>query len=356
MVEQAALSHGQSFQAGSVELRFLADTPTAPVVRIVSTSGVSIPRPPPLPSTPSAAAPGYCKSHPRTAARFHCPKCRLSFCEICVNTRQTGGITAKYCRSCGTACTPLKVRLAARAAARATFASELANAFYYPLKRDGLTLLATGTIFLTLLNGALYLCQFAPIYGWVASGILGIYGIGYFSSALRRIVTSSATGEEAMPDWPDVTDFSGDILGPFLQLVGTLIISFLPAIVVRLFVPKEFAHVDEARLAAEVFGYAYFPMAFLALSMLDSIGAVNPVLVVVAISKMPGKYLVTILVFAAVMVVRATSRTYLPRFLPIPFVPGVLSSFVGLYLLTVLARILGLLYRDNKAKLGWFNH
>ena len=229
LVEQAALSHGQSFQAGSVELRFLADTPTAPVVRIVSTSGVSIPRPPPLPSTPSAAAPGYCKSHPRTAARFHCPKCRLSFCEICVNTRQTGGITAKYCRSCGTACTPLKVRLAARAAARATFASELANAFYYPLKRDGLTLLATGTIFLTLLNGALYLCQFAPIYGWVASGILGIYGIGYFSSALRRIVTSSATGEEAMPDWPDVTDFSGDILGPFLQLVGTLIISFLPA-------------------------------------------------------------------------------------------------------------------------------
>ena len=360
-MEQAQLSSGQSFQAGSVELRFLGDAPlptgTKPVVRIVSAGAAPIPRPPPLPSAPRApATPTYCKSHPRTAARFFCPQCQLGFCDLCVNTRQAVGGTGKFCRTCGTACTPLAIRPIPRAPADEAFTTQVGNAIYYPFKRDGLVLLTTGTLFLCLIKAALFLCQFAFLFGWIATLILSVYGTGYFTSFFRRIVTSSAAGEEAMPDWPDVTDFSGDILAPFFQLLGTVVASFLPAIVIALFVPAEFAYKDEATLAALVFAFAYFPMAFLAVSMLDSIAAANPLLVVQAISRMPLKYLLTVLIFGAVMVIRWAGGRYLPRYLPVPFLPAILSSFVGLYLLVILARILGLLHRDNRAKLGWFNH
>jgi len=362
LVEQAPLSNGQVFQAGTVELRFLADAPprpqATPVVRIVSPAATPIPRPPPLPSPPAttAATSAFCKSHPRTVARFHCPTCQHSFCELCVNTRQAGGVTGKFCRGCGTACFPLSVRATAKTPTRETFSGRIPDAFYYPFKRDGLVLLATGTIFLCILNSALFLCRFAFIFGLVAMLILTVYGTGYFTSFFRGIVTSSAGGEEAMPDWPDVTDFSGDILAPFLQLLGTILASFLPAIVVLWFVPNDSAFAGPALIASLSFGCAYFPMAFLAVSMLDSVVAANPAVVLPAIAKAPIKYLLTTLIFVAVMVVRWTGDTYLPRFLPIPFLPAILSSFFGLYLLTVLMRILGLLYRNNKQKFGWFNH
>jgi len=359
LVEEATLSNGQSFQAGDVELRFLAEappnTPSAPVVRIVSADAAPIPRPPPLPSATGGADATHCKSHPRTAARFLCPKCHLGYCELCVNTRAVGGLGRKFCRACGAECSPLQVRTTLPVPARQTFPEQVAAAFSYPFKRDGLILLAGGTLFLCLIKAALFFCKYAFLYGIVATVVLGVWGTGFFISFFRRIVAGSATGEDVMPDWPDVTDFSNDILAPFLQFVGTVALSFLPAIGVFVFVPKDFAYLNQAQLAGLALGYAYFPMAFLAVSMLDSVVAANPLLVLQGILKMPWNYLLTAAVFGGVMVVKWTGDEYLPHFLPVPLVPAILSSFLGLYLLTVFMRILGLLYRDNKEKLGWFD-
>lgn len=65
-----------------------------------------------------------CKSHPKTPARFLCGRCQQYFCDLCVNTRGLG----KYCRTCGQACTPLRVQ-AARPMAVKSFYARLPGAF-----------------------------------------------------------------------------------------------------------------------------------------------------------------------------------------------------------------------------------
>ena len=218
-----------------------------------------------------------------------------------------------------------------------------------------MVLLTTGTLFLLLIKAALFLCQFAIIFGGMAILILGLYGCSFFSSYFRRIVASSANGEPAMPDWPDVSDFQGDVVVPFLQLAGTVIMCMLPYVTCAFLVPDTFAYADQARIAATLFGYGYFPMAFLALSMLDSVVATNPAVVVPAILKVPLEYLLTAFFFGLVMILISVGNDQLPRYLPRP-IAAIPSAFLSLYLLTVLSRVLGLLYHENKRQLGWFRH
>jgi hypothetical protein len=40
--------------------------------------------------------------------------------------------------------------------------------------------------------------------------------------------------------------------------------------------------------------------------------------------------------------------------IPVPVLPGLLSAFLNLYLISVGMRILGLLYRTQREQLGWF--
>jgi hypothetical protein len=106
-------------------------------------------------------------------------------------------------------------------------------------------------------------------------------------------------------------------------------------------------------------GCIYFPMAFTAVAMFDSVAAVNPLLVVPSIMKIAGSYFLTIAIFAAVLVLQWLADTVLPAVLQVGFGGRILfwivSNFVGLYLLVVEVRILGLLYRARQEELGWFN-
>jgi hypothetical protein len=241
-----------------------------------------------------------------------------------------------------------------QAAARApSFASRLGSAFLYPLKGDGVMLLVTGTIFYGLINAARFFARFAGLLGLVPLALLGVFGTGYLICYLCRILTSSAMGEEAMPDWPDVSEWS-DIVMPLLQFVGTVVACFLPAIAVALFVAPDDPWKGPALVAAGLFGCGYFPMAFLAVSMFDSVGAVNPLLVVPAIVRIPLHYLVTVLLLGGVLAARWAGGYLLPMVLPVPIVPTLVAGLIGLYLLTVEMRILGLLYLTHKEELGWF--
>jgi hypothetical protein len=47
-------------------------------------------------------------------------------------------------------------------------------------------------------------------------------------------------------------------------------------------------------------------------------------------------------------------KNYLAVILPVPLLPTIISSVLGLYLLIVEMRVLGLLYRSKKFELGWF--
>jgi pSer/pThr/pTyr-binding forkhead associated (FHA) protein len=89
---------------------------------------ISVTPPPPL--VPTAAPPARamtteqelaeppsgktaCKFHPKTAGEWLCRKCNELFCTVCVTTKRTSEGTGIFCRKCGSACVPVKVKLVA---------------------------------------------------------------------------------------------------------------------------------------------------------------------------------------------------------------------------------------------------
>ncbi len=133
----------------------------------------------------------------------------------------------------------------------------------------------------------------------------------------------------------------------------TGIVSFVPALVLGLWLAGSGSWGSWAMGAAFLAGASYFPMAFLAVAMFDSVAAVNPLLVIPSILKVPLEYLLTLLLFGSAFAVRWAGNQVLPQVMP-RLLAGVVSGFIGLYLLTVQVRILGLLYRSRRSALGWF--
>lgn len=334
--DETLLLPGQTLRLGDVALQLESVPDQAPAV---SPGKIS-----------SGAASTFCKIHPRVIAHFHCPRCGHSFCDLCVNMRQ--GRT--FCRACSVECEPLAAGPSAEP--ERSFVTLARSAFQYPLKGDGIILLASGTVFLMLLDAARFVVAFAFVYGLVAFILLTVFGTGYLTAYLRQILTASAMGENRMPDWPDFTDF-GSVASPFFQLLGTVIFSFAPAIALTIYAltaTEGGPWLGWTTTAAIIFGCLYFPMAFLAVAMFDSVGAVNPLLIVPTILKIPLEYLVTVGLFAIILLVRWLGNKLLPGIVPVPVLPSLLSNLLGLYLLTVEMRILGLLYWTKKRELGWF--
>jgi hypothetical protein len=97
-------------------------------VTATATPPVSVSPPPPL--VPAAAPPAgamatgpelaeppagktTCKFHPKTGGEWLCRKCNELFCTVCVTTKRTSEGTGFFCRKCGSACVPVKVKFAA---------------------------------------------------------------------------------------------------------------------------------------------------------------------------------------------------------------------------------------------------
>ena len=106
--------------AGGLKITALGRAP-APAVPPMATS----PPPPLVPVTASPAGamrtgtefaeppPGktMCKHHHKTAGEWLCRKCNELFCTACVTTKKTSEGTDFFCRKCGSACVPVKVKL-----------------------------------------------------------------------------------------------------------------------------------------------------------------------------------------------------------------------------------------------------
>jgi hypothetical protein len=254
------------------------------------------------------------------------------------------------------------VRLEYRARSAPRFGSGFCGAFLYPLRKDGVLLLIAGTIFLSIINALKFFARYAAVKGIGLGSVISLaffllltaLGVGYVNSYLRRVVTSTAMGEQASPDWPDLSDFVADIVSPLFQLGATVLVSLLPAIIAGILVPGPEAVRETAVWVACGLGAIYFPMAFLAVAMFDTVAAVNPLLVAPSIAKIPGHYMLTVVLFGTVLAVMGAGDYYLPKTIAVPIVPSVISTVVGLYLLIVQARVVGLLYLANKERLGWF--
>lgn len=169
-----------------------------------------------------------------------------------------------------------------------------------------------------------------------------------------------------MPDMPGMDD----VFGGFVRLAVVSILCFGPPItllVLKIFFDMETIPMS-AIIATTALGCLYFPMAFLAVAMKDTVFAANPLVVMPAIFKVPGQYLVTALVVLSVfgarqlgdlMMLGIKAQGYETRDMSellIGFGIRAFWSLASVYLLTVSMRILGLLYLINRQAFGWFEH
>ena len=378
-VKEAVLQAGQTIHLGGLELMFYADAPITVGAAPPAAASRAIPAAPPLPPPraaasagvarisgppPRAAAPpvveapadagtpsGPCKHHPKTPARHFCTHCQLLFCDACVTTRAGH----RYCRQCGAECVPVRVTLQRAAGAKGFFA-RFPGAFIYPFRGMGVLILIVSAVVVSFAEGLTGAWMCIPI-------MLAAYG--YLFAFMQNIIHATANEEEEMPGLPGLDD----VFGCAFRFGVTIVVCFGAPVVflfLRLFGVYEAP--AELQIAMMVLGCLYFPMAFLAVAMKDTVLAANPLVVIPAILKVPLGYLVTAGVVIGVYLVRQSgslvaghaatvgyhTRSMLTMFLTFGIRAG--WSLLSVYLLTVSMRTLGLLYVSNKQKFGWFDH
>jgi pSer/pThr/pTyr-binding forkhead associated (FHA) protein len=380
-ITEAVLHSGQWLRLGGVEMLFEAD----PIVEELSLTGgsepevvspvrIRVPEPTPVaqtsasPGTPFGAPPiapripvaatrassggkSVCKFHPKAQARWRCPQCGQLYCDLCVNSRRTAEGHGYFCRPCGVQCAAVEApAIVFDDSDDESFYAQLPGAFIYPFKSGVGFVLVCMAIFFAVVG---FFARFFCIIG-VA---MQLFSLGYVFLYMQNIIQSTVQGDDREPQLPDVTNIVEDVILPGLQLLATIIFCFGPAIGLAMW---RFSGGPELAMwlvfPALAVGCVYFPMAFLAMAMFDSVGAISPMVVIPAITKIPLEYLVACACLGVVFAVRWGGAMLLGMAIPIPVVPALISDVVGLYFLAVQCRILGLLYYANRGRFGWMRH
>jgi len=201
---------------------------------------------------------------------------------------------------------------------------------------------------------------------FLGRGIFGLLtkaaAIGYVFAFVQNIIHSTASGDDKLPDLPGMDG----LFSNFFRLLGTLLISFGPSLAVAYFaISQEQSWAGILIIPAVIFGCLYFPMAFLAVAIKDTVVAANPLIVVPSIVRVPLEYIVASILMAGMFGVRwlgdslsgemATQamRTDSMGEMFLLFGLRMVWAFLSVYLLTVTTRILGLLYLTRRDRLGW---
>lgn len=399
-VVEAVLETGQTIHLGGVEMRFYGDSPAEeplnrasvlapnpakpPALRV----GVARPQvideerladpppavalappliseppvPPPMPSF--GAASQTCKFHPKAPARFYCSKCRQAYCELCVALRTVERVKRKFCRHCGAECAPLQVRL--QPAVEKGFFQRVPGAFGYPVRGGGVFIVIIAVAIMGLFKAGQALMSLGTIRTFIMGLILEIATGGYLFAYLQSILHSTSAEDRELPELPGIGNFLEDLLMPFLKLLGLVLFCFGPALGIFIWIgaSRELSFIWVA-IAAMVFGYLYFPMALLAVAILDSVAAANPLVVIPSILKAPLEYICSLVLLGVAfafqgagaaliaLVFREGWTTHSMGQLVAMMGCMALVSFASLYLLVVAVHALGLIYVAKKEQLGW---
>jgi len=226
------------------------------------------------------------------------------------------------------------------AAARAGFFASMPGALVYPFQGSGVILLIAGTTFFYILGKL---------------PLLGLIITGYLFSYAKHIITSTAEGRRELPDWPDFSDWKDDILIPYVHLVALVIVAFGPSLIIAAWQATHGGDLRVAFFCALAFGLLLAPMGMLALTMFDSLLALNPIPLIMTMGRVPLQYLAAAATFEAGLALYWFAEGAIKKTITVPILPALLSSFLYLYLLAVGMRILGLLYLNYSGRFGWFS-
>ncbi|MCW5557265.1 MAG: DUF4339 domain-containing protein [Verrucomicrobiae bacterium] len=241
-----------------------------------------------------------------------------------------------------------------------SFHSLLWDSFAYPFRGNGWVMLLTGTLFFAFLG---VLSHYAMLLAWIPA----LLASGYLLATLQGVVQASGAGDTAPPDWPEVGNWSGDLLAPWFKWMVTLGVAFGPALVCFQIASSADGGMDwfqesatreqwfwlGAAVGLFLLGLAYFPMAILGVALSDSLGALSPVFVARSIAAVPGPYAVAGVVLFGLSFLQGAGYALATR-VPVPLAEDLWGAFNSLYFGFVQARILGVLYWSQRERLGWF--
>ena len=240
-----------------------------------------------------------------------------------------------------------------------SFYRSLPGAFAYPFKKSGIIILVIGAIIFVVLD---FLSSAAsPSFsGRVRvtrfSLLISVISIGYLYAIMQKIIVHSAQGDDEMPDFPELTEWWSDILQPFLFLISVFLVSFGPGLVLLVFSGENVA-LKILAIPVLFFGAFYFPMALLAVAVSDNFVALSPHIVVPSMFRVFLPYTLAFIMIAILFVMRMAGGVAVKliplEMIPLKLVATLIMGFVSLYLLTVNMRVLGLLFRGYRDRLGW---
>src|ERR1051326_2815227 len=308
------------------------------------------PPPPPPPAAPPPVAPPLLQSGIDAQYRCNNPNCGAVLFDSQLLTQQFGGRTLQVCPKCRMGVSKLSSPM--------SFWSRVPGAFAFPFKGNGVWIVATSTLFLAVLEVTRKILGFG-------SFILGTIATGYFGLLFIDIIRTTAQDDKASMELPDFSGFD-EIKETAAQLVMSGLLILSPAVICILLSGDNAVAVSSQRwldptywrelaLGFTGLGLAYYPMGLLAVAMFDTVSAVNPTVVAPAILKTFLQYLLVLAVLSVMWLLREGSSALL---LALPwswrFACYLPIELYSLYTVLVTARLLGLLYRANASRLGWF--
>lgn len=163
-----------------------------------------------------------CAEHPDRDAAFHCEACGRALCAACVEE----GHRLWICRHCRERALPIGGDGTASPAslareARRSRPFSITAALGYVFRGGGFTL-AGYVVFLTV-------SDLLPGFGALVPPLLIAIILPGF---LLEIVRASAEGDDAMPEWPDPTDFAARF-GDWLKAIAVVATSLVPYWIAR---------------------------------------------------------------------------------------------------------------------------
>lgn len=201
-----------------------------------------------------------------------------------------------------------------------------------------------GAVFSAILD----VLQLAPYVGLLAA----LFSMGYFGSFYLDIISTTMTDRDEVPDWPSFTNFVDDILMPFLRLLGLFLLSFGPVIIVFTAVSDSDPDILKvtAVIGCSIYACLYFPMAVLAAQAFGNLTAALPHVVFPGILKALPGYLLAVGALVLALFVSGLVEEFTSE---IPYVGWFITGAITLYGMMFQGRLIGLIYRDKKEKLGW---
>jgi hypothetical protein len=222
---------------------------------------------------------------------------------------------------------------------------QIPTVFGYPFNKSGIIMLVVGSVLFTVLD---FLSAF--------SFYIGMIGMAYLFAYMQKVISHSAQGDDEIPPWPELSDFWNDILLPCLLFIGCFVVSLGPGLALIFFGREDPAMVIGGFVLLGL-GALYFPMALLAAAVTDNFLSLSPHVILPSIFRVFLPYVVTVLVLGMLASAGFGAQWFAEQMAGNDFAlkAAVLLplGFLSLYLLTVEMRLLGLMFRAYRHRLGW---